>query len=158
MKLTILKYESYLKTIKNSVGAKIFRNTYVTDGQKKFDLYDDGRYSCAFFVTTILLMFQLIDAPYARVESAVKNMKKSGWQKRKKKKPRPGDVIIWELAEHDDHDFHEHIGFYIGSNQAISTSRKARTQVRHHCQKDAITGQPRKITAIYYWPRFNNTK
>ena len=152
MKLKILKFESYLKTIKNSVGSKIFRTCYVTDGRKKFDVYKNGEVSCAFFVSGILLLFKLIDRPHATVKTTIEKMNQKGWKRRRNSRPKPGDIIIWEKMLHGNNKMHQHIGFYINNNKAVSNCFKKRTPKMHHYKY----GGKRKIVTAYYWPSFNN--
>lgn len=154
MKLKKLEFESYLKIIKNSVGANVWRNYYVLEGNKKIDVYNDGQYSCAFFVSSILALFKLIDAPHAIVKTTKKALTKKGWRTRNNLKPKPGDILIWELIDHNDNDFHEHIGFYLGNKKAISNHPTKRVPVSHNYERDNITNKKRAITAIYYWPKF----
>jgi len=43
---------------------------------------------CAFFVSSILLMFGLIKKNHATVKNTLADMQKSGWQKIKKPRPK----------------------------------------------------------------------
>ncbi len=135
--------DSYLAVIKNSLGSIFFRHFYVKVGGKKEDVLKNGKYACAFYVTNILLMFGLIKKGHCTVSSAIKDMERSGWHKIKK--PRVGCVILWQMFDMGDNDLHQHLGFYIGNNFAISNSSKV--------------GQPVKIKYNYrpienfYWHR-----
>lgn len=46
----LLKKETYIKAIENSVGSKIFNTLYVQyeDSGKVEDILDDGNFSCAY--------------------------------------------------------------------------------------------------------------
>jgi len=149
MKLKKLKFESYIKIIKNSVGAKVWRNFYVSDGKRKFDLYENGNLSCAFFVSSILMWFELIDASHATVDSTVKAMVKKGWKKRRTARPRLGDVIVWEKIKYDNGDWHKHIGFYMGNSKAISHRDNKRVPIVH----DYKYNGKRKIIGVFFWPK-----
>jgi len=125
LNVKIILNESYIKTIKNSLGSSLFRNLYAYVDGKKTDILRNGRLSCANFVSTILYRFKLIKDIHTTVEGTVKDLKESGWKKIKK--PRPGAILVWEPQEVDDKIYwrHDHIGFYIGKNKAISTSYKS---------------------------------
>ena len=56
MSTELLKYESYLKMIKNSVGMRMFRNLYMEIDGKKIDVTHNGILSCSYFVSNILLI------------------------------------------------------------------------------------------------------
>jgi hypothetical protein len=116
----IILNESYIKTIKNSLGSNLFRNLYAHIDGKKIDILRNGNLSCANFVSTILHRFKLIKDIHATVEGTIKDLERSGWQKIKK--PKPGAILIWEARKFGSNNTHKHIGFYIGKNKAISTS------------------------------------
>jgi len=155
MKVEILQKETYLQMIRNSVGSSLFRNVYaVVDGEKK-DILQDGLLSCAFFVSTILNHFKLIDctiAPHTGVVGLLKNMEKSGWQKTENLVP--GCIIVWEEWDRGPNGPHEHLGFYIGDEEAVHHNDGVRAPIKQHYTygvKD--DGSPvRKITAIYTHP------
>lgn len=138
VKIELLTRQNYLQTIKNSVGARMFRQTYALVNGKKEDLTKNGELSCALYVSSILKLFDLIKERHMTVNGAVNDMLESGW--RETKKLVPGDVLIWE--EKDDH---QHIGFYIGHSKAISNSSEKRMPSVHHY---TFGSQKRKITRI----------
>lgn len=140
--------------IENSVGTKLFQNFYVKINKKKVDAVKGGRLSCAFFVSFILHNFNLIKKAHLTVDSTLDDMKKSGW--RKIKKPRKNAVIEWERKEFPNKSIHKHIGFYIGKNQAISTSSHYKKPVMHHITFGAKNSKTyRRIIAIYWHPKLN---
>ena len=117
--------------IKNSVGTKMFQNLYLEIDKKRIDSTKDGQFSCAFFVSNILLIWELISKGHANVSSTTKDMLKNGWKKIDKKNIKPGDVIIWEKKKGSDGLMHYHNGFYIGNGKAISNISKKRSPVVH---------------------------
>ena len=124
-----LYYKSFLKVVRNSVGSDMFRNFYVeTPGKGEFDALDDGGNSCAFYVSCVLVIFKKISAVHGLVGSVVEDLKKSGWIE--VKQPKAGDVLVWEAQEFPD-GLHEHIGFYVGNNRAVSTSRSKKAPIEH---------------------------
>ncbi len=145
-----------MAVIKNSVGSKMFRNSYAKVNGKKTDILDDGELSCAFFVSSILAIFPLFELlkypPHATVEGTVKDLERSGWRKiPAAKEPQIGSIIVWEKKNFGKNDFHKHIGFYIGGKNAISNSLKKRTPIIHHWTYGEKNGRPvRKIEAVYW--------
>lgn len=154
MNIQILLKETYLSVIKNSVGSKIFNNLWALADGEKTDILNDGRKSCGYFVSGILLWFGLIKERHATVHGTLGDMEKFGWEKISE--PEIGAVLHWE-KELGNGEFNEHVGFYMGENLAISTSAKDRTVVEHHWTYGEEGGQPkRKVIAIYWHPRLNN--
>ena len=67
----ILEKENYLAVIRNSVGSKLFNNFYVEGSGQPKDLLDDGYNSCAYYVSSILKMFNLIKDIHLNFEDLV---------------------------------------------------------------------------------------
>lgn len=125
--------ETYLAIIKNSVKSKMFRNFYAKVNNKKTDIMKKGDLSCAFYVSSVLVLFQLINKIHATVDGLVEDLEKSGWREIKtKEKLKIGDVLIWEEVVFKKNDKHKHIGFFMGNNRAISNSSRLRFPVEHH--------------------------
>lgn len=148
MKSKILVYDSYLKMIKNSVGTKMFRNLYLEKNNRKFDAAKNGYFSCAYFVSNLLLIWGLISGGHATVEGTVKDMEKNGWRKVSLGKAKPGDVIAWEKTKDINGKYHFHNGFYIGNKKAISNDSKKGTPIIHHWTYNG----KRKIITVYRYP------
>ena len=127
-KIKRLIFETYIAAIKNSIGTNLFRNFYVKINGDKKDIMKNGELSCAFFVSSIMVMFRLIKEVHGTVESTIKDLEKSGWQQIKK--PKIGSILIWEKLYFDG-EFHRHIGFFIGGNKAVSNSFEAGCPVKH---------------------------
>ncbi len=143
MSTELLKYESYLKMIKNSVGTKMFRNLYLRADGKKNDATHDGILSCSYFVSNVLLIWGLIKEGHANVESTINDMLKNGWVEISNDKIKPGDVIVWEKKKR-----HLHIGFYIGKNKAVSNREEKKFPIMHSWDYNG----KRKIIAAYRCP------
>ncbi|MEK7154277.1 MAG: hypothetical protein AAB792_01845 [Patescibacteria group bacterium] len=145
----IILNESYIKTIKNSVGSNLFRNLYASVNGKKKDILEDGILSCAVFTSSILYLFKLIADVHTTVRGTAADLEKSGWIKIKK--PREGAVLIWEAQEFKSGDAHKHIGFYIGKNKAISNFYKKCYPILHHWTFGVKNGRPvRKVEQIFW--------
>ncbi|MGB9763354.1 MAG: hypothetical protein ACPLW7_05125 [Minisyncoccia bacterium] len=151
-KIKLYKKDTYLKMIINSCGAKIWRNNYGMINNKKIDLVENGALSCAFFVTSILKIFDLISFLHLTVEGAEKDLIENNWKSIKISRNMPrGTVIIWEKQENDGKDKkqlggHLHIGFYLGNGKAVSNSTKNGYPIIHHWTYQ----NSRKIIKAYY--------
>ena len=161
-KVIPILFDTYIAVIKNSVGSKMFRNSYAKINGKKGDILKNGELSCAFFVSSVLAFFPLFKLikypPHATVDGTVRDLEQSGWKSAKGgsasggKKPKIGSVIVWEK----NHNSHKHIGFYIGNNKAISTSSKNGQPVIHHWAYEVKKNKPvRKIEAIFWNKQLN---
>lgn len=126
-KIKILKLETYLAVINNSVNSSSFKDIFGKINNKKVNLTKNGHLSCAYFVSAILKLFGLIDDIHLTVDSTVLDLQNYGWKKINLTKIDSGDIIIWK-----DKDGHKHIGFYIGNNQAVSNSSKLGKIKKHH--------------------------
>jgi len=142
-KIIPLFRENYLAMVEKSVGARMFRNLFAEVSGKKQDITENGILSCAYFVSSILVIFDLIKKIHATVGGTVKDMKKCGWKEIKR--PRKGSVLVWEAKDFDG-EHHQHIGFFIGDKQAVSNSYRKRVPVIHHW---TFKGE-RKIEAIFW--------
>jgi len=148
-KVIPILFDTYIAVIKNSVGSKIFRNSYAKINNKKTDILQNGNLSCAFFISSILVLFKLIKEIHGTVDETVRDLEQSGWQKITK--PKIGSVIVWEKIDFGNKDFHKHIGFYIGNNKAISNSSKWKYPTIHRWTYGIKENRPvRKIEAIFW--------
>lgn len=131
-KFKYLVRESYLVFIKNSVGTRMFRNFFVLDEKnKKFDVLKNGQMSCAFFVSTVLKSFGLIRKPHFTVGRTVEDLLQSKAKKVRISDLKPGDVLVYESISGKSGN-HNHIGFYLGNNLAVSNSEFKKMVVKHH--------------------------
>jgi len=147
-KATRLYHKTYLQLIRNSVGSQMFRNFYLQmpDG-KEIDVMGDGNTSCAFFVTSVLVLFGKLARIHGTVQVTVNDLKEKAWQEVAAADMQPGDVIVWEAQELDK-EWHAHIGFYIGNGRAVSTSAQKREVAEHDVQFDGN----RAITTVLREP------
>ena len=128
----------------------MFRNLYLEKDNKKIDATKNGDFSCAFFVSNILLIWGLISEGHATVEGTIKDMEKSGWKKILIEEIKPGDVIVWEKKKFINGKLHFHNGFYIDKKKAISNDSKKGMPVIHSWDYN----NKRKIIVIYRYPGF----
>lgn len=147
-KVEKMRFETYLAVIQNSVGTKLFSEGYARIDGQPTNIMAGGEVACAFFVSGVLCLFdvELIDHAHATVTSTVKDLEKHGWEQ--VNDPQAGDIIVWEPVKFPDGKAHEHIGFVVSKNEAISNDYASGAPQRHGLDTMA-DGQPRKITAIY---------
>lgn len=145
-------FDTYLAMINNAVGSQMFKNGYAEIDGVKEDIMKNGELSCAFFVSSILAIFNLIDEPHATVKSTVKKMEEAGWQKIDDLKP--GNVLVWADVDFGAGDLHSHIGFYVGNDEAVSNNFKTKSISKHHFKYEGSELGERPITAIYTHPKF----
>src|SRR5579872_5361294 len=90
-KLRRINFKTYLHMLGAAVGSSMFRHWYVESQQQgEFDAMKDGENSCAFFVSSILRIFDKVSAIHGTVESTVRDLQDSGWQT--VSEPKEGDV------------------------------------------------------------------
>lgn len=148
-----LNHQSYLAMIHNSIGTTMYRNFYISvDGGPATDAINDGENACAFYVSSLLLVFGKQTHVHATVTSTVKDLRKLGWVSVAEEGISPGDVIVW--SGRDDNSDNEHIGFYVGGNEAISTSTSQRKVVKHNIYFGDLK---REIKTVYHMAKWEST-
>ena len=117
--------------LENSLGVKLWRNFYYQDR----DVMEGGDLSCAFFVSTLLLMLQAVPKRHGTVHHlTVLDMPEYGWREVPVDEAYEfGDVLVWDYAQQGNSTGkHQHVGFFWGEDQAISNSSSQGCPVRHH--------------------------
>lgn len=135
--------KSYLAAIRNAEGSRMFSELYLDRDGESIDVLEDGRLSCAVFVTSLLYIFGLIDKTHATVSSTEQDLLVSGWELVTELKP--GAIIIWERD--DSPDPQRHIGFCLDEKYGMSTSSEKSCVVKHN-----ISYRP--VQAIYSYSKF----
>ncbi len=112
-----LVQKNLLYSINTAVNSKLFRHCFIrgADGQE-YDALDNGGLSCAAVVSGILVLNDMIDKIHATVQTTVQAMLEHGWVKTEA--PVPGSVVHWPPGPNG----HEHLGFYIAKDTAMSNS------------------------------------
>jgi hypothetical protein len=146
----VLRQPTLLSLARGSVGSKAFSHLYVRQGARKADVVQSGDLACAFFVSHLLTGLGLLDRIHGTVEGTERAMRESGWRKRRDRRPRAGDILVWE-AKRFPNGSHKHIGFFVGRRQAVSTSSRRRTVALH----DYRYADSRRIEAVYWNPKLN---
>jgi hypothetical protein len=117
---TRIVLKNYLTFIEALPGSNMWRHLYVSDQYgNELDTVENGNKSCAYMVSSVLCIFQLIDKPHATVKTTLEHMSESGWQKINK--PIKGAVIHWE----------GHLGFYLADDFVVSNNSSKGYVVRH---------------------------
>ena len=138
--------------IHNSIGSRMFQAGYAEINGKKTEVTKGGDLSCAFFVSGVLSIFNLIDNIHATVANTIKQMEMAGWKKTKKLTP--GCVLVWQKQKDENGEEHAHIGFFVGNEQAISNSSKQRVPIKHQYTFGEVDDMPtRKIVSIFQHPK-----
>ena len=148
--------KNYLSMIENAAKGEnwMFRNFYIIqDGMEK-DALENGALSCAVFVSSILYLHnQLLEMQkkspwlkftHANVTSTVKDMLQNGWHEITELKL--GSILVWEKQEH------EHIGFFVGGDQAISNDSQG---IGFPWKHNITYNDTRKIEKILWHPALN---
>lgn len=144
-KVVLLKKRTYLAMLSNSAGTKMFKNLWAWPMN---DLLEDGKKSCAVFVSSVLFLFGHVKSKRATVASLEQDLVASGW--RKADFPMPGDVLVWEPRMQNGHR-NRHVGFYLGDRRAVSNNWKTGSVGTHHfTYGEKKNGKPvREIEAVY---------
>jgi hypothetical protein len=138
-----LYFDTYIAMIQNAPGTQMFRHFYVQSGEgRKFDALEDGENACAFFVSSVLKLFDKIHSVHGTVANTVKELEETGWEK--VDNPIAGDVIIWKANAKANN--HEHIGFSLGNKQAASTSSAKKEVTKHDLD---FGSESRPIRSVY---------
>lgn len=129
----------------------MFRNLYAINDGQEVDILENGKNSCAVFVSWILLALELIKMAHATVAGTVKDLVDSGWYEIKE--PRPGAILVWEKLMADDGIEHGHLGFYIGNDEAISNDSRGRGFPWKH---NFTYNNTRKVEKIFWHPELGD--
>jgi hypothetical protein len=138
-----LIFKSYLAVIENSPGTAMFRQFYALVEGIEQEIMRNGDLSCAFFASTVLAMFRLIERGHGTVAGTIRDLEKAGWVT--VEAPRRGAVVLWEAKVDERGESHQHIGFAVSDSEAISNSSADRSPARH-----PINTRP--VQAIYWLP------
>lgn len=134
LNMEILRKETYLKTIENSVGTRLFNSAFVRykDTGEVKDIFNDGEYSCAYFVSSLLFLGEMLKKPSATVKSLREDIDADkNWQKVDLNSTQAGDIVFYEKTKFDDGTENAHVGFVLNSNEAVSTDYKSKVVARH---------------------------
>ncbi len=140
--------KTYLSMIRNSLDSRMFNSVWVKrkDTGESIDVLKDGDLSCAFFVSSILTLFNMLDKPCTTIKKVFEKISKDKrWSK--KSYIEPGDIILWEKVKFKDgtENKHKHIGFALNKKTAVSTNYLEKKIAKHSIDFDG----KRKIEGIW---------
>ncbi len=146
--------ETLLQMVFASVGSEMFQNSYFVAGGKRKDLCQNGKFSCAFYVSSILKIFDLIETLHTTIDGLEKDLFSSDWRVFTDTFCfQDGDIIIWEVDKKIGN--HRHAGFYIGDFMCVSNSSDKGRIIRHGLEGPNLSRQ-RRIEKIYRHPKMSD--
>jgi len=117
--------KNFLASVEGSIGSLMFRYLYVRDEEgREIEVLEDGRLSCAYVVSSLLTLHNLIDRPHSTVTTTLEKMVEHGWQE--VTMSQPGAVVYWP-----EYNGNQHIGIAISSEECVSNSSDERAPVKH---------------------------
>lgn len=144
---------TYLAMIEGSIGTKMFQRSFFRDREGfPVEVCGEGRWSCAFHVSGIQKMSDLVRLTCTSVDHLEKEMRNSGWKERCSRMFfQSGDVVFWEAMENSDGQEHRHCGFYCHDDIFVSNLHNGENgNVPHEHGKDYWPG--RNIERTYFHP------
>ena len=147
--MQLLVKQTLLAQCRGAIGSRQFQELWFDVNGETKNIVEGGSHSCAYFLSSILHNLSLITAVHATVSSTVRDMEQNGWTKIEL--PEDGAVVLWDVFEG-----HQHLGVYVGNEQAISNSSEALTPQQHDWRYRNDEGvEKRKVLAIYTHPKLN---
>ena len=146
-----LPKETLRKMIQNAPDTRLFNSLFVRykDSGEVKDACNDGEYSCAFFVSSLLTLTGYLERPHATVAGLREKMLGLPIQKVELADAQAGDVIFWDKIVFDNGEANEHVGFINSNGKAVSTSFKKRSVVEHDIlMPGGVSNETRKVTLI----------
>ena len=138
----LLPRETYLKAIENSIGSTQYRSLMVREEEsgEVRDILEDGNLSCAYFVSSVLLLFGMINKQRATVASLRRFVSEDDrWNEVEvETEVRPGDVVFYRERTFPDGEPHAHVGFVLSPTEAASTSYREKCVVKHSLEYHPI--------------------
>lgn len=140
-------FDSYLAFTNNSISSHSWSQYYADINGVKTEIVHDGDRACAYFVSSILRIFNLIELVHMTVPSVIADMKKSDWYQIES--ARVGAVIVYDSIKIKNKSF-PHIGICVSDNKVVSNSDKTGTPIEHDLAMTNPDGSERTVTG-YYW-------
>jgi len=145
--------KTFLAMIEGSVGSNQYCFLYIDHPDGPKDVIFDGDLACAFYVSSILTLCNLIaGGVHTTVDETIKDLIQSGWTA--SLKPCAGAIVIWSLKLSDsDKAMHRHIGICTDKRFAVSTKPALRSPQKHGIWSlKTHTGQKREVEGYYIHP------
>ncbi|HSX28693.1 MAG TPA: hypothetical protein VLF60_04565 [Candidatus Saccharimonadales bacterium] len=115
------EHTELMSAIAGEVGSTDYQHYYVRDPEtgEEVDVLEDGRESCAFFVSNVLEDQGLLPCAHATTESTMQCMRENGWEPDEEE--RIGDVVAWFPEPYTQY----HLGFVVGPGLYVSHSSRS---------------------------------
>jgi len=148
-------FRTYLAMIVGSIRSNQYRSLYVCSPNGSKDVIGDGDLACAYFVSSILTLFGLMnDGIHTTVDETVHDLESSGWEKIQS--PRPGCIVVWGKKFRSIGLGHRHIGFCVDADTAVSNDFASGSPRRHLLLEKDVSGQLiRPVESFYYHPELD---
>jgi hypothetical protein len=151
-----MKKENFLLSVRNSIGSQLFRSYLDKEGS---DVLKDGDLSCAYYMSSIMLLHGLIDRVHFTVPGTIEAMESNGWYKIQTLKV--GCVVVWGSVHQNGAD-HKHLGVYVGEGQAISNRSSLGMPGEHALHYSGLdkdgTKKKAPILNMYWHSAFNKVE
>ena len=138
-------YRSYLSLIEKAPGTEMFQSFYMKEDDKHQDILEGGEKSCAFFVSSILKICNLLSEIHTTVPGLKNSLEAEGWLQVNLLDMKAGDVLIWEWNGQLGH-----VGFALDHQMAVSNNSEAKTPIKHRWD---FNGKREAVT-IFRWKDF----
>jgi len=152
VKPEILRKETFLKMVENSVGCKLFNSLIMKKDGAVVDILGDGDVSCATFTSSILFLNRFLPEQKSTVPGLEKVISESDLFEEIPASdylPIKGDIVFWEKIRGNDGADHRHVGFVLNESEAVSTTGISHSAIRHPLYKKPDTDIDRKIERIF---------
>lgn len=116
---------TYLHIIRSSVGTPMFRQCFFNIRGRRSEVLGNGKLACAFFVSSVLKIFDLISELHTTVDETERDLFRNGWQRISR--PRVGCIVIYKPQKFPSGEIHRHIGFYIGNGYVVDNNSVRRS-------------------------------
>lgn len=148
-------FRTYLTMIVGSIGSNQYRTLYVHSPDGSKDVIGNGDLACAYFVSSILTLFGLMnDGVHTTVDETVRDLESSGWEKIPL--PRSGCIVIWGKKFRSAPPGHRHIGFCVDDDTVVSNDFVSGSPRQHLLLEKDDSGQPiRPVESFYYHPQLD---
>lgn len=144
--------ESYMAMVEGSVGSAQWRHLYVRREEDALDVIDDGDLACAYYVSSILHTFNLIDGGvHTTVVEIEHDLLQSGWSL--VEEPCPGAIVFWGEKMGDDGRVHRHLGICTSDCMAVHHDAKTKSPKREPIWSLVDhSGNQRPVEKFYFHP------
>jgi len=149
-----LVQESLVAAIERVIGSTVYNTLFIVNEDGQSYCLQGGEYACAWFVSCMLVPYNIIHSTDINVGRLVTLLEES-WTNGLVEEfavdalVEPGDVIIWgAMVFESDPRSHFHVGIALSATEAVSTSYTEHC-VRKHPIQSKVNGSIRPIVQIF---------